>query len=606
MPLSLVISPHGHLLVEDLATESEARLPPVVEQRIQKASEGGAAHLLLHLGSEELQSDLPGGFSFVRDLSREYLTRLCHMPGLDGAGEIAPVPPPAEADLEAMVFRAPPMCGLEYLTADVLGRWWAELDEYVRGQIRSFPGSPQEYLRGKNPLWRLVGRVTFHLAENKRDEANPFAFLATYSSRLSAKGRLQHLPLKNALQEYAGAKHKEALLSLLQPIQRAAEKSPLARDLVDSGAVYHPLAWTAREAYGFLREIPLFEESGIVVRVPDWWKPKNPPRPQVSVRIGDKAKSKLGAEALLDFSVGVTLDGEPLSDEEIRAILASSGGLVPLRGRWVEVDRVKLQDALAHWKKVEREARGGGISFFEGMRLLAGAPVGDDQAAAAPPETRDWTGILPGQWLDQTLAELRDPTRLGPATPQDLHAELRPYQQLGVNWLRFLTRLGLGACLADDMGLGKTIQVISLLLHLRPLSASGDGTRLSSLLVVPASLLANWKSEIARFAPTLQFRIVHPSEEKNSSRPYFSPEINRDGSYFSSDGAVDLVITSYGMLTRTTQLREPQWNLVILDEAQAIKNSGTRQTRAVKELKASARIALTGTPVENRLSDLWS
>lgn len=599
MSLSLAISPHGRLLVEEIESEGEVGLSAAVAARVGRAFEGGTGAGLLHLATGELQTALPGAFAFVRELGRSYLTRLCHTPGVEGAegaGEPGAIAPPAEEERQAMVLRAPPMKGLEYLTADVLATWWAELDEHVRGRMRAFAGTAQEFLRELNPLWRLVGRVTFHLAENKRDPENPFAFMATYSSGLSAQGRLQHLPIRNALQEYSGAKNKNALLTLLLPIQRASEKSGLVRELVESGDVYQALAWSPREAYGFLKEIPKLEAAGVVVRVPDWWKSNRPPRPQVSVRVGDTAKSKLGVEALLDFSARVTLDGEELTEAELRSMLDSAGGLVSLRGKWVEVDREKLSEALAHWKKVEREARGGGISFIDGMRLLAGANIGDETAAPPPPEAAEWTGIAPGAWLDEILADLRDPAKLGPATPAELRAELRPYQQVGVNWLRFMTRLGLGACLADDMGLGKTIQVLGLLLHRRR-DAERAKANLESLLVVPASLLANWKSEIARFAPSLRATVLHPSEP--------GAAIDADGSALSA-GDWDLVITTYGMLTRVEWLRQRRWDLVMLDEAQAIKNSGSRQTRAVKELKGAARVALTGTPVENRLSDLWS
>ncbi len=172
-----------------------------------------------------------------------------------------------------------------------------------------------------------------------------------------------------------------------------------------------------------------------------------------------------------------------------------------------------------------------------------------------------------------------------------MKAELRAYQQTGYAWLRFVTRLGLGACLADDMGLGKTIQVISLLLDLKR-----DRQKKASLLVVPASLIANWKAELARFAPSLSFGVAHPSEVNAHAG-----ELGRDHA-----DRLDLIITTYGMIVRNEWMKTYQWRLVILDEAQAIKNSGTKQTRAVKELTAASRIALTGTPVENRLSDLWS
>jgi non-specific serine/threonine protein kinase len=622
--MELLISPHGHLALQELNGVSEQTASGLAEpaaRRIGSAFARGQSAGLLHLATVELQTALPVDFGFARDFGRAYLTQLCRGPGLDGTadagegGKVASLPalaPPAADELGMMALSAPPMRGLEYLNADVLAGWWRELDEYVRGEISDYPGGAQAYLREKNPLWRQVGRVTFHLAENKRDPGHPFAFLATYATRVSALGRVQHQPLGRALQEYAGAKDRSALLSLLKPIQRAAERSELARNLADSNQVYRPLAWTPTEAYRFLQDIPLFEESGLIVQVPNWWKANRPPRPTVSVTVGGPKKSTVGADALLDFSVAVTLEGEQLTDAELRDALANAGGLVWLRGKWVEVDREKLNEALKHWKQVERDAGRGGVSFFEGMRLLAGAPLAGDAAAEVLVPEQKWTGIKAGAGLEQVLKEIREPPANGGSTPPGLRADLREYQKTGVNWLRFMTRLGLGACLADDMGLGKTIQVIALLLHAQRESArdKGDGgpgrdgpTREEAesasktqpaLLIVPASLIANWKAEIARFAPSLSVFIAHPSEMQAAAGDK------------APLGKYDLVITTYGMLSRLTWAREREWGMVILDEAQAIKNSGSRQTRAVKELKGSARIALTGTPVENRLSDLWS
>ena len=186
-------------------------------------------------------------------------------------------------------------------------------------EIKQHPGGLQAYLSERNPQWRLVGRVTLHLAENKRDPEHPFAFLATYIPKLSAQGRVQHEPLGKALKEYAGAKNRPVLLSLLVPIQRATERSPLIKELVESGEIYHPLAWTPREAYRFLQDIPVFEESGLIVRVPDWWKSSRPPRPAVNVKIDARKGTTLSVDALLDFSVNVTLDGEPLTESELEA-----------------------------------------------------------------------------------------------------------------------------------------------------------------------------------------------------------------------------------------------------------------------------------------------
>ncbi|HEY7115287.1 MAG TPA: DEAD/DEAH box helicase [Tepidisphaeraceae bacterium] len=606
MPLTLALSPHGHWFLED-ATDPDATTAPAAPlsdaagKRLRAAFAQRPAAGFLHLATAELDAALPPDFTFARQLARDYLTRLCHTPGVAADAPPQPVPPPADPDLAALVLQAPPFKGLEYLTQEVLADTWDALDQLVRAQIRDFPGGAQAYLRAKNPLWRLVGRVTFHLAENKRDDQHPFAFLATYATGLSAQARVQHQPIARALQEYAGAKNRPALLALLSPIHAATEKSALAKELVDSGDLYRALAWTPRQAHRFLQDLPLFEDAGIIVRVPDWWKPARPPRPQVSVRIGEHAGgATLGLDALLDFSLAVTLDGQSLTPAELDALLAADNGLVRLKGQWVEIDRDRLREALRHWREVERDARAGGIPFHQGMRLLAGAALPGDAAADLPTPTREWTGIAPGQWLEQALLQLRDPNGDDAAIP-GLHATLRPYQQAGVHWLRFLTRLGLGACLADDMGLGKTIQVIALLLHLKNDSTHPKATPAPpSLLVVPASLIANWKAELARFAPSLRALVAHPSEtDLDLTAP-------ADADLDAALAGHDLAITTYGMLTRLDTLRKRKWRLAILDEAQAIKNPTARQTKAVKDLTAAGRIALTGTPVENRLGDLWS
>ena len=242
-------------------------------------------------------------------------------------------------------------------------------------------------LAQRSPAWRTVGRVTFHLAENKKDPDRPFAFMATYTNRLSAAGRPQHLPLSRALQEYAGAGNREALLKLLMPVNEAAGRGAFVKQLVDSGAVYRAVPWTPREAYQFLQEIPAMEDAGLVVRVPEWWKARRPARPSVSVKIGEKRKAGLSADALLDFDLAVTLDGQDLSDAELRQLLASASGLVRIRDQWVELDREKLQAALEHWKQVEKTAGQTGVSFHEAMRLLSGASLaatdGGTQAVAA-------------------------------------------------------------------------------------------------------------------------------------------------------------------------------------------------------------------------------
>jgi non-specific serine/threonine protein kinase len=248
---------------------------------------------------------------------------------------------------------------------------------------------------------------------------------------------------------------------------------------------------------------------------------------------------------------------------------------------------------LEHFREVERTAAEHGLGFREAARLLAGADLEAGDASAD--ERAEWSQVVAGPWLAETLKGLRSPEGLARIDPgAALNATLRPYQQVGVRWLYLIAKLGLGACLADDMGLGKTMQVLSLLLVLKRQAA---GQRQPSLLVAPASLLANWALEMERFAPGLKAFIAHPSALPAAELKALAPERLR---------GVDLVITSYGSLLRVPWIAETAWQLAVLDEAQAIKNPDAKQTRTVKRLKARVRFALTGTPIENRLGDLWS
>jgi non-specific serine/threonine protein kinase len=561
--------------------------------RIERAFARGAGHGLLHLGAAEIGTGLPAVLSYWRELGARYVTALCSLPGLAEGQRKPAVPAPADAELNTMATAAPPMTGAEYLTAAVLADLWRSVDAAFDAELDEARLSVQEFLRIRHPAWNLVGRVHFNLAENRKDEEAPFAFIATYTTRLSAQAKAQHLPLGKALQEYAGAKNRERLLSLLTPVQRAAEQCGWLKTMADAGEIFHPLRWSAQEAVRFLKDAAVLESAGIVVRMPANWRMNRPARPQVTATVGGNPPAQLGLDALLDFRMEVTLDGETLSPAEIESLLAQADGLAFIRGKWVEIDRERLRRTLDHFEAIERRAATEGLSFAEASRLLAGAGMSGDtgevQAGA------EWGQTVAGPWLAQTLAALRGPDGGRQAGPSRLlRGTLRPYQQDGVQWLHLLARLRLGACLADDMGLGKTIQVLSLLLALK--EQATDPAK-PSLLLAPASLLANWVAEIERFAPSLKAIVVHPSAA-TAERP------RADGP--ADIAGVDLVITSYGFLSRAAWLAEVAWRLAVIDEAQAIKNPAAKQTRAVKQVKADARIALTGTPIENRLGDLWS
>ena len=581
LAFATVITPRGALSLE--RTETTVPLEDAVAARLEAAFARGAGHGLLQLGLAEARSRLPADLAFWRALAIRFVAARCR------AGEAGALAPSGE-ELTRLALEAPPMRGGEYLDATALAALWRELDEAFEDELAASGASLDAFLAARDSRWRHVGRVHFHLAENRKDAERPFAFLATYAPGLAAHGEVRHAPLGAALREYAGAGAKAELLRLLEPVSRASESCAWLKAIVESGEIFHPLRWTPSEAMRLLEDVATLEQAGLVVRMPAGWPGSRPSRPKVEATVGAKAPSLVGADQLLDFAVEVTLDGETLSPEEIERLLAATDGLAMLRGKWVEVDHAKLKAAIGRYAEIERLALREGISFGKAMRLLAGADVGERDVT---PDAAAWGEVKAGGWLAETLAACRRPEALAAAAPPGaLRAALRPYQDAGVRWLGFLTRLGLGACLADDMGLGKTLQVLALLLTM----ARREEPKPPSLVVAPASLLANWAAEAERFAPSLSVFVAHPA---------FSPA-ERLKAPEETLAASDLVVTSYAALLRLGWIGETRWRLVVVDEAQGIKNPGAKQTRAVKALKTDARIALTGTPVENNLSDLWS
>lgn len=580
-------------------------------EKIKAVFEMGSAVGLLRLGVTDFAVSLPPSLYFWQTFSKLFVTEVSKLAGLDNflSEDVLGLHPPL-GELESHVERVPFMRGAEYLNIERLASLWHDLSQAFLEELSSFevhgqkydnPGnSIQKYLHTYNPAWNKVGRVCFHLGENKASPHHPFAFLATYTTRLSNMQDVKHLPLERALKEYSGEQKRSHLLSLLLPVQKAGEKSSFIRQLVDTGAIYRPLPWTARDAHQFLKDIPLIEEAGVIVKVPNWWNPKRPPRPQVTVAVGNVSASSVGLNALLDFDMSFSLpDGEQLTLQELEALLHAQGQLVQIKGQWVEVDRGKLNQVLDHWKQVENQVKREGLTFAEGLRLLAGVSS-QSTTAASLEDVAAWSKVTEGPWLKDTLSKLRHPEKTEAQNVQavlreHLYADLRPYQQAGVGWLWWLYNLRLGGCLADDMGLGKTIQVLSLLLLVKHLSSSEQ--KQPSLLILPASLLGNWQAEIKKFAPNLQVRIAHSSASKDEALE------GTDCLYLSD---IDLVITTYAHAHRLIWLGQISWNMVILDEAQSIKNPASKQTQAIKKLQSQVRFILTGTPIENRLLDLWS
>jgi superfamily II DNA or RNA helicase len=579
----LRLTPHGRLVAED--QDDAPEIDTAARDRLAAAFAQGSGPGLVRLGAGEVGYALPPVFVWWRSFSTRYVGAVClNASGREDDVALPAVPPLDAGELASLVLTAPMMAGAEYLTEAVLLALWDELALAFAEAFAASRTGLQRFLTALNPAWNLVGRVHFNLAENRRDAEQPFAFMATYTTRLSAQARAQHVPLGQALREYAGAANRDKLLSLLLPVQRAAEHCDWLRPMIDAGEIFHPLRWGPSEASRFLHSLPELETAGVVVRMPATWRANRPARPRVTATVGSRKPSALGLEGVLDFRMGVILDGEPLTEDEVATLLAGTDDLVLLRGQWVEVDRARFEKTMGRFREAEALTAQNGLSFAEAMRMLASASVAGEDPAATD---ANWSRVTAGPWLEETLRALRSGDGDGPDPGPALKGTLRPYQRTGTRWMHLLSSLGLGACLADDMGLGKTIQVLSLLL-VEQVAAQ------PSLLVAPASLLGNWAAEIEKFAPGLKAAIVHPSAMSADQIKQFKPADH------------DLAITSYGSLLRMPALAATAWRFVILDEAQAVKNPAARQTKAAKALQAKARIALTGTPVENHLGDLWS
>ena len=542
---------------------------PYQNQRFLENYQRDPGLALLMFGFEPPAPEMSPGLLYLNSIARRFIQSLAQ----NAAGDFASLKP--ELDQEAIsevVQQKPFAIGEEYVDALWLADLWETLLTALKAQSADY-GAVADFLTAHDPSLTIYGRVYFHLVESPGGDY-PFAFLATYAATAGKgrKRRSDHLPLKNALIEFAG--QRESLLKLLSTVSRAMEQSNFISELVESGEIFHPLKLTAHEAYTFLREIPLYQECGIICRMPAWWRKKTS-SPGLSVSIGEQPPSILGWQAMLSFNPSICLGDQTLTREEIEALLNQSEGLSFIKGRWVEVDHEKLKAVLEAYDQFGKR---GAISFRELIQMQLSASADSEGLPAGGPE------ISHGQWLSNQRQQLLQPELLDNLPlNDDFRAELRHYQQKGAGWLNTMRNLGFGALLADDMGLGKTVQILALLEYLRQ-QESG----LIALLVIPASLIGNWEKEIVRFAPKLRYTVLH------SNNTSFEPQ------------AIDLAITTYGMTMRIEALFEQQWDLLILDEAQAIKNPGTKQTKAVKRLSGRYRIAMTGTPIENKLADLWS
>jgi len=346
-------------------------------------------------------------------------------------------------------------------------------------------------------------------------------------------------------------------------------------------------------AFALLKELAwVLENAGYKVIVPAWWTPQG--RQRAKVRLKAKGKSKTGGEdkaksyfsfdRLVEYQYELAIGSEPVSEEEWNQLVNAKTPLVKFRGQWLELDQDKMQQMLAFWQTQQQEHPE--LSLLDFLKLTAG---GDDELELE---------VDRQDALSTMLQNLGDASQLQPIdNPQQLQGQLREYQKRGVSWLHYLEQLGLNGCLADDMGLGKTIQVIARLLQERELAQQAGVKQIPpTLLIAPTSVVGNWHREIQKFAPILQAVVHHGGDRLKDSKDF--KQLCRTH---------DLVITSFSLARLDAKLLgEIKWHRIVLDEAQNIKNPKAALTKAILKLTAPHRLALTGTPIENRLLDLWS
>lgn len=373
---------------------------------------------------------------------------------------------------------------------------------------------------------------------------------------------------------------QQVLINLAQ----AARIYPvLWRGMEDSTPASMPL--NLEEAFDFLKESAwILEDAGFKIVIPAWLTPKGRRRAKLRLRTGQsskkatavKAQSYFSIDKITDYQYQLAIGDEPLSPEEWQQLVDTKVPLIHFRGQWMELDRDKMQEMLVFMQQQNQDTPE--LSIQQLLKKLAEEDDGFEL------DVHDSLAIMLAKLTDNSQLELID-------NPLKLNATLRDYQKRGVSWLCFLENLGLNGCLADDMGLGKTMQVIANLVLEKDNNING-----TTLLIAPTSVIGNWQKEVEKFAPHLTTHIHHGSSREQNTEAF---------NQLCSE--CDCLITSYTLVRKDSKLLEQQhWRRIVLDEAQNIKNPKAAQTKAILKLHGDIRLALTGTPVENRLMDLWS
>jgi SNF2 family DNA or RNA helicase len=502
---------------------------------------------------------------FLQHLSKQFLKRVVDSEGINfGMFSDAPL---NDEEIAAMIPYVPMIIGHEFINAEWIRQRQTDFDLFLEAEVEKTGKNPLDYLVSKGIDLVVPSRIYFHLVENKDKGEYPFAFLATYTAKNG--GKITHFPLKNALSEFKN--DTKALDLLISSIRKSSNKSQFVSRYLDSGDIYFPLKMNESDAYDFLREVEIFEKCGIVCRIPKWYTDS---KSKVLIDIEEKklfSGQYLSQNKLNYFSPKLIYKGLEISIDEAKVLLEKREGLEYIKGRWVENNHRELEMLLAEYEQLS----GDGTTLLEVLRTKAGINTTEQDIPVCVEFTReDWIqSIIKKCFEDSIEADL----------PLGFNQILRPYQKDAFSWLWSMFNLGFGVCLADDMGLGKTVEVISFLQKYR-VNNSGH-----ALIIVPATLIANWQNELIKFAQDIDIFVLRGTN---------CPETGKYNAF--------ATITTYQTAMKSEYLNSVYWDIVILDEAQAIKNYYTSQTKKIKSLNAGMKIAMTGTPIENNVLELWS
>lgn len=509
--------------------------------------------------------DGTAAISFLQRIAKVFLKNITHYEGLRFGEKELPII--SEVDIDRLIDDVPMFTGHEFITRD-----WIKGQNLAYNRVFLTKASDSgkqlvDFLHSRGESIIIPSRVYFHLVENRMGEEFPFAFLATYTA-LNGK-LISHFPLKNALSEFKD--NPTALKELIQCIRKASQKSEFVHKHLESGEIYFPIKIDDKDAYEFLKEVSICEDCGIICRIPKWFTDS---ASCIQYDINEKqifAFNVLNARSLNIFSPQMVYKGCEITEEEVKILLSKAEGLEIIKGRWIEVNHLELLQLLEQYKELSSE--GTTLRELFGLRMESSA---QKKAPFFPIvfSRQDWITKLKQLIIQEGKKE---------DLPSNMLNVLRAYQKDAFFWMWKMYLMRFGVCLADDMGLGKTIEIIAFLEKLKENSVG------SILIIVPATLIPNWKSELCKFAPSLDYFII-----KGNNAP-------RD-----TECRAFITITSYQQALKLDYLNTVSWDVIILDEAQGIKNYYTSQSQKIKSLNGKMKIAMTGTPIENNALELWS